>query len=99
MTNLGSIEARAIKHICLVGNRDAMVQGMMDTLILSCGRVSKDEMRTHMVRDAPTGPREARPDDKLRRAPHHEDQSSQREKKSGTDADRPTVPGGRGGPG
>jgi hypothetical protein len=25
-----------------------------------------------MVRDAPTGPREARPDDKLRRAPHHE---------------------------
>src|SRR5882672_4938732 len=52
-----------------------------------------------MVRDAPTCPREARPDDKLRRAPHHEDQSSQREKKSGTDADRPTVPGGRGGPG
>jgi hypothetical protein len=27
MTSLGSIEARAIKHICLVGNRDAMVQG------------------------------------------------------------------------
>src|ERR1700682_2293027 len=52
-----------------------------------------------MVRDAPTGPREARPDDKLRRAPHNEDQSSQREKKSGTDADRPIVPGGRGGPG
>ena len=29
--------------------------------------------RGWMVRDAPTGPREARPDDKLRRAPHHED--------------------------
>jgi hypothetical protein len=40
MANLGSIEARAIKHICLVGNRDAMVQGMMDTLILSCGRLA-----------------------------------------------------------
>jgi len=37
MTNLGSIEARAIKHICLVGNRDAMVQGMMDILILRSG--------------------------------------------------------------
>ena len=34
MTNLGSIEARAIKHICLVGDRDAMVQGMMHTLIM-----------------------------------------------------------------
>jgi hypothetical protein len=52
MTNLGSIEARAIKHICLVGNRDAMVQGMMDTLIPRCRRVSKDEMRNLMVRDA-----------------------------------------------
>src|SRR5712671_6318570 len=41
----------------------------------------------HMVRDA------------RRRAPHHEDQSSHRIKKSGTEADRPTVPGGRGGPG
>jgi hypothetical protein len=37
-------------------------------------RVSKDgHSRALMVRDAPTGPREARPDDKLRRAPHHED--------------------------
>jgi hypothetical protein len=41
MTNLGSIEARAIKHICLVGNRDAMVRGMMDTLILSSGHAGK----------------------------------------------------------
>jgi len=40
MTNLGSIEARAIKHICLVGDRDAMVQGMMDTLILRSGRLA-----------------------------------------------------------
>src|ERR1700676_5812921 len=29
MTSLGSIEERAIKHICLVGNRDAMVQGTL----------------------------------------------------------------------
>ena len=40
MTNLGSIEARAIKHICLVGDRDAMVQGMMHTLILRSGRLA-----------------------------------------------------------
>src|SRR5580700_6041159 len=33
MTNLGSIEAAAIKHICLVGNRDAMVQGTGETLV------------------------------------------------------------------
>ena len=39
MTNLGSIEARAIKHICLVGDRD-VVQGMMHTLILSSGRLA-----------------------------------------------------------
>src|SRR5438094_5711905 len=39
------------------------------------GRVSKDEWQRlgPMVRDAPTGPREARPDDKLHRAPHHEE--------------------------
>jgi hypothetical protein len=40
MTNLGSIEARAIKHICLVGDRDAMVQGMMHTFILRSGRLA-----------------------------------------------------------
>ena len=45
MTSLGSIEARAIKHICLVGDRDAMVQGMMvqgmmHALILSRGRLA-----------------------------------------------------------
>jgi len=33
-TALGSIEERAIKHICLVGNRDAMVQGTMIRPIL-----------------------------------------------------------------
>src|SRR5712671_6860073 len=38
MTNLGSIEARAIKHICLVGDRDAMVQGIMHTLIMRTDR-------------------------------------------------------------
>src|ERR1700688_233986 len=29
MTSLGSIEERATKHICLVGDRDAMVQGTL----------------------------------------------------------------------
>src|ERR1700751_3393696 len=35
-------------------------------------RASRRMGRGPLVRDAPTGPREARPDDKLRRAPHHE---------------------------
>ena len=57
MTNLGSIEAPAIKHICLVGDRECDGSGMMHTLILrrgQLGRVSSDECGTHMVRDAPT---------------------------------------------
>ena len=34
MTNPGSIEARAIKHICLVGNNRSGVQGIRDTLMV-----------------------------------------------------------------
>ncbi len=33
MTSLGSIAERAIKHICLVGNRDAVVQASDGILI------------------------------------------------------------------
>jgi hypothetical protein len=49
MTNLGSIEARAIKHICLVGDRDAVVQGMMDTLILRSGRLAASRRDVALV--------------------------------------------------
>jgi hypothetical protein len=41
MTSLGSIEERATKHICLVGNRDAMVHGNHDILILRSGHADK----------------------------------------------------------
>jgi hypothetical protein len=59
----GAIDVPAIKHICLVGNNRAMVQGVNDALILRSGRfgrVSKDGINIFMVRDA------------RRRAPHHE---------------------------
>jgi hypothetical protein len=48
MTSLGSIEERAIKHICLVGNRDAMVQEIRappHPEERPFGRVLKDEER------------------------------------------------------
>src|ERR1700737_2025481 len=44
-TGPGSIEERAIKHICLVGNRDAMVQGTEDVLILRSGRLAASRRR------------------------------------------------------
>jgi hypothetical protein len=44
MTSLGSIAERAIKHICLVGNRDATVQANDGILILRNGRLAaKDD--------------------------------------------------------
>jgi hypothetical protein len=41
MTNLGSIDVPAIKHICLVGNRDAGVQAADDTLAMRTDRTEE----------------------------------------------------------
>jgi hypothetical protein len=34
------LKSGAIKHICLVGNSDAMVQGTEDVLVLRSGRLA-----------------------------------------------------------
>jgi hypothetical protein len=45
MTSLGSIAERAIKHICLVGNRDATVQAS-DGIFILMGTATQASIRS-----------------------------------------------------